>query len=75
MNAEQYGTKLEELLIVIADLKFNGIKSQYVIINENMDNKEKLPEIDCLKLLIQKIWNLFKWQLDVKKDGKDWEQL
>jgi hypothetical protein len=41
-NAEQYATKLEELLIVIADLKFNGIKSQYVKINENMDNKEKL---------------------------------
>ena len=42
VNAEQYATKLEELLIVIADLKFNGIKSQYVKINENMDNKEKL---------------------------------
>ena len=40
-----------------------------------LNYKEKLPEIDCLKLLIQKIWNLFKWQLDIKKDGKDWEQL
>lgn len=42
LDSEQYFKKLEELLNVIADLKFNGIKSQYVKVTENMSNNEKL---------------------------------
>ena len=41
----------------------------------SINYKEKLPEIDALKMLIEKIWNLFKWQLESKKDGEGWEQL
>lgn len=42
VDAEQYSKNLEEILAVIADLKFNGIKSQYVKINDGMTNNEKL---------------------------------
>ncbi len=41
VDAEQYNKNLEELLNVIADLKFNGIKSQYVQILDTMTNNEK----------------------------------
>lgn len=42
LDSEQYEKKLEELLNVIADLKFNGIKSQYVKVTDDMTNNEKL---------------------------------
>jgi len=29
----------------------------------SLNYKEKLPEIDALKMLIKKIWELFRWKL------------
>lgn len=37
----------------------------------SINYKEKLPEIDALKLLIQKIWELFRWKLSTK-DNEKW---
>lgn len=34
----------------------------------SLNYKEKLPEIDALKMLIQKIWELFRWKLWTDKD-------
>lgn len=42
LTEEQYANRLEELLEVIADLKFNGIKSRYVNVLDTMNNSEKL---------------------------------
>ena len=42
LTEEQYTNRLEDLLEVIADLKFNGIKSRYVNVLDTMNNSEKL---------------------------------
>jgi hypothetical protein len=42
ITAEQYNERLEKIINVLADLKFNGIKSKLVNINDKMTNNEKL---------------------------------
>lgn len=42
LDSLAYETQLEGLLSIIGDLKFNGIKSSYVAVNESMTNNEKL---------------------------------